>query len=376
MSDLGGWRSQGDVTADFELESAMRNSASWSTSIGWWGGVRMRVHVLFWVFAAFTLLISSSPLAASSSHNLTGLAALGIGILLVSALLHEWGHLLTARHFGGEGDLIVIWPLGGLEPLRPPADPRHELAMHLAGPLVNAGLCALSGIVVAVYAGTDVFGLLHPLAPRGLLDQPGSNWILAVAKLSCWINCVLWVANLLPAFPFDGGRALRSALIAARPDLSPRRVVLLVTSLAKVAAVVLVAVAIFNWSKPSHQIIPLWFSLVMLAILLYFSARQEEEQSSDLESEDQPFGYDFSQGFTSLERSHEKDEPTGPFRKWLAERREARLRQQRQQEQEEEHRVDEILGRLHEHGMESLSAEERSLLQRVSQRYRHRQERS
>jgi hypothetical protein len=131
------------------------------------------------------------------------------------------------------------------------------------------------------------------------------------------------------------------------------------------------------WSDKTNLVVPVWFSLVLLALMLYFSARQEEERLIDANLDDSSFGYDFSQGYTSLERSNRPPtESAGPFRRWLEERRQARLQHQRDLEEEEERQVDEILGRLHEFGMESLSGEERSLLQRVSQRYRHRQERS
>jgi hypothetical protein len=57
----------------------------------------------------------------------------------------------------------------------------------------------------------------------------------------------------------------------------------------------------------------------------------------------------------------------------LDERREARAERQRQIEVEEERRVDDILARLHETGLQNLSAEDRALLDRVSARYRNRQ---
>lgn len=354
----------------------MRNSASWSTSLGRWGGVQVRVHLLFWIFAACTIYLSSTRQAPAGGPPLPVAAAGIIGILFISLLLHEFGHFLAALQLGGDCEQIVIWPLGGLSPPRPPADVRHELAMHLAGPLANAAVCIVAGIVVSMHDGAHVKDLLNPLAPRNLFDPPGASLLLVTAKLTLWINYVLWLVNLLPAFPFDGGRVFRAAVLATRPDLSAQRVVLLVTSLAKIAALVLVLIALLMWSDKSNPIVPVWFSLVLLALMLYFSARQEEERVVELNLEDPTFGYDFSQGFTSLERSSQSStESVGPFRRWLDERRQARLQQQRELEEEEERRVDEILGRLHEHGMESLSGEERSLLQRVSQRYRHRQER-
>lgn len=332
--------------------------------------------MLFLLFAVCTLYLGWFQSNLKGDENLIWVAAGAVGILFVSLLLHECAHFFTALHFGGDSDQIVIWPLGGLHPPRPPVDPRHELAMHLSGPLVNAGASIIAGLFIYLHDPKEVVGLLNPLAPVGLIEDANVGLWMIAAKLTCWINCVLWLANLLPAFPFDGGRALRSAIVATRPDFSPRRAVYFVTSLAKVVAFVLVIIALLMWSDKTNEIVPVWFSLMILAIMLYFSARQEEERAIDTPPDDQLFGYDFSEGFTSLERtSQAQTEVAGPVRRWLDDWRQARLQQQREQEEEEERRVDEILGRLHKHGIESLSGEERSLLERVSQRYRHRQER-
>jgi stage IV sporulation protein FB len=64
---------------------------------------------------------------------------------------------------------------------------------------------------------------------------------------------------------------------------------------------------------------------------------------------------------------------SGPLTRWFHRRRQIRLQRQEINEQEEEQRVDEILSRLHESGMQSLSKEDKSLLNRVSIRYRNRQ---
>ena len=85
-------------------------------------------------------------------------------------------------------------------------------------------------------------------------------------------------------------------------------------------------------------------------------------------------GYDFSQGYTSLERSTQSldEKAQSPISQWLEQRRQARQRREEQQEADEERRVDEILARLHEHGLRNLSDEDRSILERVSARYRNR----
>ena len=129
-------------------------------------------------------------------------------------------------------------------------------------------------------------------------------------------------------------------------------------------------------------LVPPWLALMLLAVFVFFSARREEMQFADVEGDDEHvFGYDFSQGYTSLEGRLEADDEVSArsvsqasaLSRWFEKRRKVRECRLREQEADDEQRVDEILSRLHQHGMHSLSRGDRALLQRVSQRYRSRQ---
>ena len=115
-------------------------------------------------------------------------------------------------------------------------------------------------------------------------------------------------------------------------------------------------------------------ALVVLGLVLFFAARGEVGRAQDAQEDEWAFGYDFSQGYTSLERntSHPARPRAGPLRQWIDRRRAARQRRQREIEQADEQRVDSILARLHETGMDGLSTEDQALLKRVSARYRNR----
>lgn len=346
----------------------MHGQASWTLSLGRWGGVSVRLHVFFVLFGTFTLFLGWRD--HESLQDRSWIAPTGLFLLFLSVLLHELGHYIAALRLGGDADEIVIGPGIGLAPMQPPLEPQAECLMHLAGPLVNLAIFMITGGIVWAHGAEQFTGLLNPLQPQLLVE--GSAWLVTV-KLACWINWVMVLANLLPAFPFDGGRALRAALSARWPDASPRRPAGLVTLVAKIAAAALIVVAWLVRDQPTNQAIPLWFSLVILAIFLYFGAKQEEERPTESELEDELFGYDFSQGYTSLDRSTERrHDQSGPFARWLEQRRETKRRRQIEIEADEERRADEILGRLHEQGMDSLSDEERLLLKRVSARYRQR----
>ena len=348
----------------------MQSHTSWSISLpGRWGGLHVRLHMFFLLFAACTLFLSWR-VGEPGSSEFVWIAWGSLAILLVSVVLHELGHYWAAVRLGGGGDEIVVGPLGGLTSMRVPREPSAEFAVHLAGPLVNLAICMLCGGVLFFTARDRLLDLLHPLAPSGLIDGP--VWLQAF-KLCFWINWVLLLANLLPAFPFDGGRAMRAALSSLRPDAAARHAAFIVANLAKIAAIGLLILAWFVSDSQTNPTVPVWFSLVLLAIFLFFSAKHEEERAQESESDPELFGYDFSQGFTSLERSSpQSEEAAGPITRWLETRRKSRLQRQRASEVEDERRVDEVLMQLHEHGMASLSDDDRSLLKRVSARYRQR----
>jgi Zn-dependent protease len=362
----------------------MRDQGIWSLSLGRWGGLRVRLHMFFLLFAAFALF-----LGWQTDNNTPGssfqLAAISLAILLASVLLHEIGHLQSAVFFGGSMDQMLLAPLGGLSAMRPPRDPRREVLAHLAGPLVNLLLALVCITLLAAFApGASgiPWGLLSPLGPAGVTGLPEKlSW--DCLRLAAWINWMLALVNLLPAYPFDGGRALRAGLAPLWRSHGRQQASRAVARIAMITAVALLVaalcLALFQSDAArafENQIVPVWFALALLGIFLLFSARLEEERREAGEEEDDRFfDYDFSAGYTSLERAAEAadDAETGPFSQWLEERKAARQRRQREREVEDEQRVDEILARLHAQGMASLSAEDKALLQRVSARYRSRQ---
>lgn len=349
----------------------METHSTWSISLGRWGGLSVRIHSFLLLFAAFTLFLGWQASLHSETSDAMAIAVGSLGILLISVVLHELGHYLAAIQLGGDGREMVLGPLGGLSTMRPPPEPLRECWMHLSGPGVNLLVCLTTGLGLALVMHQPLWPMMHPLAPQSLIE--GEHSVTLAIKLMFWINWVLFLINLLPAFPFDGGRALKAALAHYLPAAGSRQCVSIVATIAKVAAVAMLVAAIVLLIRGAEfsAAVPAWFALLLLAIFLYFSAKQEEERHEELVSEDGFFGYDFSQGYTSLEREPEgMSDTVGVVQRWLKQRRESKQQRLRDIEAEEEGRVDEILARLHAHGMNSLSAEDRSILNRVSERYR------
>jgi stage IV sporulation protein FB len=338
----------------------MRDLLSWNLSLGRWSGVQVRLHVFFLLFIVVALDLASRY----GNEGAVWETAAVLAILFVSVLAHEIGHCLAARRTGSVNEQFVLWPLGGLVPVNVSHDPQTELLTATAGPVMNLAVCMIAVLPLLILR-RDVLALLNPLLPP--VSATGLSWPVALGWLF-WINWTLAIINCLPASPLDMGRVLRAALAFQH---EPRQSAVLTARVAQLTACGLwVAAWLVRHSDFHFATLP----FVLLGIVLFFSAKQEADRLHDQEAEEAAFGYDFSQGYTSLEQAAKPRRASrGLWRKWLDERRADRLHRQQQLEREEERRVDEVLARLHETGIDTLSEEDRALLARVSARYRNRQ---
>jgi Zn-dependent protease/CBS domain-containing protein len=170
----------------------------WSVTIGRFGGTALKVHATFLLLLAwiwFSALLQGGAAAAWNS-------VLFIFLLFVCVTLHEFGHILVARHYGVQTPEVTLLPIGGVASLESmPEKPSQELAISVAGPLVNVAIAIL------------LFLILGKIEPDYMMRLDDTH-ISLLARLAA-ANLVLVVFNLLPAFPMDGGRVLR-ALLAMR----------------------------------------------------------------------------------------------------------------------------------------------------------------
>jgi Zn-dependent protease len=287
-----------------------------------------------------------------------------VAVLLVSVTMHEVGHALAALRVGGKVDAIVLGPVGGLMPPRVPDEPEIHLFVALAGPIVHLAIAVIAAIALAAAGNTQLLGLLNPLTTPQDLVEPGGAWLVA-AKLTLWLNWILMLLNLLPAYPFDGGPILRAMLW---PALGRRTARVVTARVAMAIAVLLCGVAILTLGSEVPTQVPSWIPLVILGLFLFFSARQDLATS---EPNDQPAGFNVnSDGLDLLDAMWDGDDDEDGV---LVEH------QQRPSEHNggthetsEEERVDDILARLHNASWDALSPEDVAILQRASQRYRRR----
>lgn len=126
-----------------------------------------------------------------------------IGVFL-SIALHELGHSLVARRYGIAIKDITLFIFGGVANMEgEPERPRDEFYMAIAGPIT-------SGILALLFLG------IHAAAGSIFETVPA---LLEVLGYLAWLNAIIAVFNMVPAFPLDGGRVLRAILWDWRKDL-------------------------------------------------------------------------------------------------------------------------------------------------------------
>jgi Zn-dependent protease/CBS domain-containing protein len=207
-------------------------------------GIPVRFHFTFWLAIIWLIAIG-----ASGDHSLPGMAIYVLAIF-GSILLHELGHALAAVRYKIKTLEIVMLPLGGLARLERQPNPAEEFWVAISGPLVNFAIgAALLGGVVA----------------RGGSVQLG-DWLKAndgnLLPRIATANLVLAFFNLLPAFPMDGGRVLRSLLATRRPVEDATRIT------ARVGTTLAAGIGLYGLLSAN-------FLLVFLAFFIYVGAAQE-----------------------------------------------------------------------------------------------------
>jgi Zn-dependent protease len=325
-----------------------QNPLYWSFGLGTWFGARVRVSIFFPIFAFLTIW------KIGFDHLAIGLAVTGVGF--VSVLLHEFGHVAAARQTGGFGDEILVWPLGGLAFVEPAKNFWAQFWTAAAGPLVDFALCAIT--FPWVFNSPHLGDVWNPLyLPNVSLE---SRVFSDVCVLTFWLNWVLLLINLIPIFPLDGGRMLQSWLNTQWGAVQSAEISI---RIGLVAAVLLVIVGVLADAT----------ALMGLSFLIILMAIQENQRIQAADLYDESFmGYDFSQGYTSLEKSQPAvpEARPSPLQQWRERRKAEKRKRQQEQEQQAELQLDAILAKLHEQGMDALTDAEKRLLNRASARYR------
>jgi Zn-dependent protease/predicted transcriptional regulator len=226
------------------------------------GGIAIDIHF------TFVLVLAWGAWQGWSQYG--GLWGASYGLLTIllvfgAIVVHELGHSLQALAFGLQTRRILLLPVGGLAQLDDnPLSAWQELLIALAGPLASLLLAlALGGIVY----------LIQPFSLVGWKDTllyqtpPGP---VSALRFLFWTNVVLFFFNMLPAFPMDGGRVIRSA-IGVWGDYGAATVV--AAWLGRIMALGMLVAGVIDWRTGAFKLNP---ALLIMAPVVFLGAVEEE----------------------------------------------------------------------------------------------------
>ncbi|QEG37036.1 site-2 protease family protein [Bythopirellula goksoeyrii] len=227
------------------------------------GGIPVRIHPFFWLVTLFMGMQGDPAPAAVLSW---------IVAVVVSILVHELGHAVLQRYYGGR-PRIVLYGLGGLAICEDcDRSTRSQILISLAGPgagflfaLVIAMLVRLAGHGVGMLVGNGAKissgSIVDPagLSVLGLTlfwERFTSPQVNEMLLNLLWINLLWGAVNLLPIYPLDGGRIAREVCQSG----SPRQGIILSLRISMAAAIMMILVG-FSWQS--------WFTAIFFGYLAY-----------------------------------------------------------------------------------------------------------
>ncbi|CAD7698009.1 unnamed protein product [Ostreobium quekettii] len=179
-------------------------------------------------------------------------------VLLVTILIHELGHAFVAKRLGADVTDVLIWPLGGATLMDHNLGPKADFWIVVAGPLTHIPqLCFwLAQAPIAYHMGD-----CGPAPHFVLSDCEGSHWErlwYGITLFGMMFNILLFLLNLFPAFPLDGGRALLDVYLAC--GMTPRRAASLCVALSVPLTMTAGILFVIFWGD--------WLSFVVFFLLL------------------------------------------------------------------------------------------------------------
>lgn len=335
--------------------------------MGIWAGASVRLHV------SLAVVIVLAAGACVRSGSATGWLVLAT--YLVSLGVHEAAHVLAASRLLGVtrrriiSDPLLLGPFGGMSfPCRS-NDPRERVFVAMAGPLASLALVVSAVCCLAVVEGPSA----QPIAPS-LMTEPLALFqgdivttpmgLVAVSLIL--VNWPLFLLNLAPASPFDGADALRSWGELWMPSRAARDATCAAGLLVSAGLLVVGgALALTDLGFP-------WIgaALAALAVLVGFGAVADSNAPAAALAWRAPSEDDFVGA--SLREMRAEPVPGARHGNDAFPRDEDGADDELPADRFDEAQVDDILAKVHVAGVHSLTANERAILERASQRFQRR----
>jgi Zn-dependent protease/predicted transcriptional regulator len=234
-----------------------------SFQIGKIMGIPIKLHITFLLIIPVMGYIFANNTSVSGFNDVESIFlryALGISVailLFTSVLLHELGHSYVAKKHGTKIQGITLFLFGGVSSLEEiPRNPKVEFKMALAGPSVSLLIWSILTIFIKLLNADTIMNTTTPLNPFIRLI-----WLIG------YINIILFIFNLIPAFPMDGGRVLRSVLAGRMPY---KKATSFAANVGKMFAIFMGIIGL---------IIPggLWY--ILIAFFIYIGATEEDKST-------------------------------------------------------------------------------------------------
>lgn len=296
-------------------------------------GVSVRAHVSLLLVVALTLL-------GDLQH--WEVLSVGLSMLFLSVVLHEFGHCFATRAVGGTADEVLLWPLGGLASTSPPHRPLATFISVAAGPATNLLLYLAAAATLLAMNHYPQFILLFD--PRAATSYQAALYIAIFADL----NLALFLFNLLPIYPLDGGQMLQSILW---PMLGYVRASIVSCWVGIAGATTMVLLGFW---------VGLWMLFIAISCVIVCVQRLAYMRAAAAE------GLEYEPSYVVSSPSPRRRRRASRFATW-------KTRRQIRQDQAEQERIDRILEKVSLHGMHSLSWREKRALRKATRRQRERE---
>jgi Zn-dependent protease/CBS domain-containing protein len=224
-------------------------------------GFEIKIDLSWIIIAALIIWSLSTGLFPYQYKNLSMRTYWLMGVtgalgLFLSIIAHELSHSIIAKKYGMHMKGITLFIFGGVaEMSEEPVSPKSEFAMAVVGPLSSL---TIAFILYGIYRISE-----------GVISTP----IQGVISYLAWINGILAVFNMVPAFPLDGGRVLRSFLWEWKKNL--KTATRITSKIGAGFGVVLIVFGVFNIFTKNF-VGGMWW--VLIGMFLNSAARMSYQQ--------------------------------------------------------------------------------------------------
>jgi Zn-dependent protease len=317
-------------------------------------GIQVRIHWFYPLLVVMYVLRGALP--PDGGALLMGFYASLMAGLMLTTIVHEFGHCFAARSVGGRAEEILLWPLGGLAYVGHGGAPRDDIKIAACGPLMHLPLAAACAGILLLRGPWDwsflnVFETWYPFYP--LREFFWSNFAVGFFKL----QIVLFFFNLLvPAYPLDGGRILTNLLLM-RYGRDQAATVITYFSIP-------IGIAILIWGFLQRD-----FLFGLLGIWMLFEAWQIRRLVAAGQIDAHPMFADAPE-FDYMPDRERPAKRKGFFARWREKRARKEIARESERVDAQRASVDTILEKVSREGIGSLTSEEKRILDDASRRNR------